>query len=175
MSKTWFTADHHFFHKNILEYCGRPFATVDTMNTALMIRHNEVVNPNDTVFFLGDFMLYIYEPTLRYLLKNMNGKKKILVRGNHDRISNAKYKNCGFDIVCKIMDYKGWRLTHWPIGHIGREHHRTINLCGHVHERWKTRGLSINVGVDVWDFYPVDEDTIRKTIKERELWNYHPF
>ena len=28
-------------------------------------------------------------------------------------------------------------------------------LNGHVHEKWKIKDRMINVGVDVWDFYPV--------------------
>lgn len=38
-----------------------------------------------------------------------------------------------------------------------------INLCGHVHEAWTLDPVtrrSINVGVDVWDWTPVSEDTI---------------
>lgn len=33
-------------------------------------------------------------------------------------------------------------------------------LCGHVHEKWKTRGRMINVGVDVWDYKPVSLSTL---------------
>lgn len=39
-------------------------------------------------------------------------------------------------------------------------------LChGHVHEKWRKRNKQINVGVDVWDFYPVHEQTIIDIIK----------
>lgn len=33
-------------------------------------------------------------------------------------------------------------------------------IHGHVHSMWKKKGRDINVGVDVWDFAPVDADTL---------------
>jgi len=40
---TWFTADLHLGHRNIIEYCNRPFADVDEMNRALIANWNQVV------------------------------------------------------------------------------------------------------------------------------------
>ncbi len=56
---TLFTADTHFFHKNIIKYCNRPFNTVEDMNEELIKRWNETVAPDDLVYHLGDFGLYI--------------------------------------------------------------------------------------------------------------------
>lgn len=33
-------------------------------------------------------------------------------------------------------------------------------LCGHVHEAWQQHGRVINVGVDVWDYQPVNVTTL---------------
>lgn len=33
-------------------------------------------------------------------------------------------------------------------------------LCGHVHGSWRQRGRMINVGVDAWHGFPVDEERI---------------
>jgi calcineurin-like phosphoesterase family protein len=46
----------------------------------------------------------------------------------------------------------------------------TVLLCGHVHEKWKTKRsplgtLQINVGVDVWGMAPVSFDTIKQLIE----------
>lgn len=37
-------------------------------------------------------------------------------------------------------------------------------LCGHIHDKWKTKNKMINVGVDVWDFYPVPMTEIERLI-----------
>jgi calcineurin-like phosphoesterase family protein len=37
-------------------------------------------------------------------------------------------------------------------------------LCGHVHDKWKIKGKMINVGVDVWNFYPISLDEIKTII-----------
>lgn len=60
--------------------------------------------------------------------------------------------------------YKNWR----PIDD-GR-----ILLCGHVHEKWKTKitpkgTLMINVGVDVWDYKPVSLDDIIKVLPHESI------
>src|ERR1039458_7684061 len=57
MSETpFFTSDSHYFHRSILELGdGRPFDSVEEMNEAMIQRWNERVQPNDTIYHLGDF------------------------------------------------------------------------------------------------------------------------
>lgn len=38
-------------------------------------------------------------------------------------------------------------------------------LHGHVHEKWKTRGRQINVGIDVWNFRPVSKEVLLDLIR----------
>ncbi len=52
---TWFTADTHFGHTNVIRYCARPFDSVQAMDETLIENWNQVVRPKDTVYHLGDF------------------------------------------------------------------------------------------------------------------------
>jgi calcineurin-like phosphoesterase family protein len=54
MANRFFASDHHWWHKNIIEYGERPFANIGEMQEALLQFHNEVVKPEDHVSFLGD-------------------------------------------------------------------------------------------------------------------------
>lgn len=151
----FFTSDTHLFHSNIIKYCKRPFKDVFEMNEEIVKRWNEVVSKEDTVFHLGDFMLYskTREEAAKEIMSRLNGTKH-LVLGNHDG-SNRQMKCLGFDSVSKVATEKiaglSIRMTHVPDFN-SVEHE--INLCGHVHDAWLRKGNVINVGVDVWDFKP---------------------
>lgn len=146
MPRTFFTADTHFNHANIIKYCARPFASAQEMNRELVARWNAVVGPRDTVYHLGDFAMG-KESDASAFLRKLNGGKKILIRGNHDR--NARLMlGAGFNEVHEKLEWNGWMLQHHPIAT-----NRKL-LCGHVHDKWKRIGWVINVSVDVWDFTP---------------------
>src|SRR3972149_2927673 len=84
MSNIFFTSDTHFNHANIIKYCGRPFGSVDEMNREMITRWNAVVDPEDTVYHLGDFALGKVSEWPA-IFRQLNGSKKILIRGNHYR------------------------------------------------------------------------------------------
>ncbi len=149
--KVFFTSDTHFSHANIIRYCGRPYRSVEEMNRDMIARWNAVVQPEDTVFHLGDFALGEVEEWPA-ILAQLNGAKKILVRGNHDR-AVRKMLEIGFSEVHDEWEWEGWLLRHEPSKTPKRL------LCGHIHEKWLRLGWTINVGVDVWSFTPrtIDE------------------
>ncbi len=154
------------------------------MNSEIIRRHNERVNKEDTLYFLGDFGFFAsqnkafrgegqpYDPN--FLIEQLNGNF-ICIKGNHDKSSN-KFKPKADTI---IINQNGLRiqLIHDPI--YAKIDYNLI-LCGHVHGNWKVRELFycgeirliINVGCDVWNYYPVQLDEIlsiyHKWKKERE-------
>lgn len=182
MSQTFFTSDTHFGHVNILAYCKRPFRSVGEMNEAIVQRWNERVQPEDTVYHLGDFAMGKKDETLPYG-KRLNGHK-VLIVGNHDAPAKRMIADAGFEQVFDEMEMTKdvetgiWvidaltnqpvnrtypckiRLRHYPVGgYDGSKleddyHHFDFLFCGHIHEKWANRGAEINVGVDVRDFYP---------------------
>lgn len=81
-NRLFFTSDTHFNHTNILQYCNRPFKTIDQMNETIITNWNRVVGPDDVIFHLGDFCLGGAEEWNK-ILNRLNGRI-YLVLGNHD-------------------------------------------------------------------------------------------
>jgi calcineurin-like phosphoesterase family protein len=92
MSSTWFTADQHFGHTNIIKYCNRPFCCAKEMDDEMILRWNAVVEPGDTVYHLGDFTMEGYQYA-KDIFAQLNGAVKILaLPWHHDRRWLAKAK-----------------------------------------------------------------------------------
>lgn len=80
---TWYTADLHLGHANIVRYAERPFATVGEHDAFLVAAWNARVAPGDEVWVLGDVALGSLGRTLP-LVRELAGVKH-LIAGNHDR------------------------------------------------------------------------------------------
>jgi calcineurin-like phosphoesterase family protein len=185
---TWFTSDLHLGHANIIRYSGRPFVDVDEMHKALTDRWNANVQPNDTVWVLGDVALGRLDDVLP-LVATLNGRKHLLA-GNHDRCWaghgkradgwTERYLDAGFAEVHqgeKRLPVCGRSLLacHFPYRGDSHDHDRYVEqrpidtgewlLHGHVHERWRQRGRMINVGVDAWRHQPVSEHELDALIE----------
>ena len=74
----FFTADTHFFHKNILKLDNRPWDTIEEMNNAMLAKWNNKVGNDDTVYICGDYSWKIGEQHVEFL-RQLHGKK-ILIR-----------------------------------------------------------------------------------------------
>lgn len=155
-SRVWFSSDYHFEHANIIKYCNRPFDNVEEMHNTIVNRHNEVVKKTDLVICLGDIS---FNHSIEHLHR-MNGVF-VIVRGNHD---DKHVKKISFSDL--VLSYYKINLlcVHKPANIYGKFH---LNICGHVHEKWKYRKdiNALNVGVDVWDFYPVSLNEVLKYCK----------
>jgi calcineurin-like phosphoesterase family protein len=165
---TWFTSDEHFFHRNICKEdffnsgFKRPWRNEKEMRKNMINRHNSKVKKDDWVIHGGDFAFTsnLMVDRLRPILENLNGNH-ILVLGNHDEIKPFKYVNIGFTIVTTsfIMEMDGWNIVvnHDPSVRcvVPKE---TLFLCGHIHDLFKAlpEKLTVNIGVDVWDYYPIN-------------------
>ena len=149
----FFTSDTHYSDIEMLQVIPRPFKTIEQMDEALIKRFNERVKPEDTTFFLGDFrqgkgILF------NELVKRLNGNK-IFIKGNHDL--NNKTKTIIESIIIEHFGYK-ILLIHDPKN--VKNNGFDLIFHGHVHKLWKYKKKMINVGVDVWDYYPVSIKTI---------------
>ena len=83
--KIFVTSDLHFGHRNILKLGnGRPFATIEEHDEALIENWNKVVSTGDMVFILGDLSLRCDIAIVEANLKRLNGQKHV-ISGNHDK------------------------------------------------------------------------------------------
>lgn len=81
----WFTSDTHFGHANVLDFCERPWDTIEAMNDALVDAINERVAPTDTLYHLGDFSFKMTVDAARELRGRIRCRDIHWVPGNHDK------------------------------------------------------------------------------------------
>ncbi len=158
----WFISDTHFSHHNIIRYAGRPFQSVEEMNNRLIENWNSLIDPADTVFFLGDFGLGATD-SLSSLCSRLHGNK-ICIRGNHDG-TPAKMHKIGFSLVLESAFIKIGRHSVELI-HIPTDPPAHFQLHGHVHEKRPNKLIDrqLNLCVEVWDYKPVSEKTINSLL-----------
>ena len=158
MEKIWFIADSHFSHKNVIDYCNRPFCSVEEMNSALIYNWNKIVKNNDRVFMLGDFALCGKDKIIE-IGQKLNGRK-ILIMGNHEGASLSTYYNAGFEMVSRFpLFWNNIILSHEPV-----ENCQYPNIHGHLHQKTvfdcpdfqRGSNIYINVSVDQLGFKPVE-------------------
>lgn len=158
----YLTSDTHLGHAKIIDYCHRPFSSLEEMDNTIISRWNSRVKEEDTVFFLGDFCFRNSPggregiPTHAKTWESLLNGKIVFIEGNHDhnntlkaKIRAASIKLCG-KVIWAVHDPKRVNFDY------------TINLVGHIHEKWAfmryKRGNRIsdciNVGVDVNNFMP---------------------
>ena len=130
----FYISDPHFGHFNVMRYDGRPFNSLQEMEDVLTENWNKRVKANDTVYILGDVSWFNNGADNRALLNSLNGKK-ILIRGNHDKVMN-QCKDCFAEIrdYARIVDGdQTVILFHYPIAFWDGQFRDTVHLYGHVH------------------------------------------
>lgn len=184
----WIISDTHFNHKNIINYCQRPFYNVHEMNTAMITRWKGTVHPDDLIYHLGDAGYLEGSQALKSdpeqtgsIIRDLPGFK-ILIRGNHDKNPEAM-RRMGFDVVLEeaVIRCNGtsFRLIHKP---------QTMNfgtdytLHGHIHNTTPEQRIehqhkgelvhipphNINMCVEMWNYTPVSLPWLVKELAQRQ-------
>lgn len=169
MGNTFFIADTHFHHQNIIGYENRPFNDVDEMTETMVENWNKVVRRDDRVFVLGDF---VFHPSanLDNITKRLRGNK-VLVMGNHDSASISTYIKAGFKEVYRYpIIYKGfWMLSHEPL--YINSNMPYANIFGHVHSNpaysdCKAQTFCASVEREHVNYTPINYEEVRKLMGE---------
>jgi calcineurin-like phosphoesterase family protein len=195
--KRYWTSDLHFSHARVIDYCKRPYKDVTEMNNAIVAEWNRVVNPEDTVYVLGDFSLN--PKVAEEYTPKLNGTK-ILVHGNHcatypyvfGRVNKKqdkmrqRYLAAGWSLITDEMTVtlKNGRdvlMSHLPYASAVKYDKRYMNmrpkdtglflLHGHLHAKYLKNNNMIDVG---WDQKHTlfAEDEIISLIDNKEKFIY---
>lgn len=180
--KVWFTSDTHFFHRNVVDYCRRPFATVEEMNEALIARWNAAVHRDGIMFHLGDFCLG--EPERWHsILDRLKGRIYLIV-GNHDTrfITEdvaARFAGVAIQMLINVNGQKIY-LNHFPFLSYSGDNYGTWQLYGHVHSTQQQSNIidagrravllptQYDVGVDNNDYAPISFRQVEAIIRKRQ-------
>jgi calcineurin-like phosphoesterase family protein len=158
----WFTADTHFGHAGALSLYRRPFASVAEMNATMIARWNDTVRPEDEVWHLGDFALRTSTDAAAALLRQLHGRKHLVI-GNNDAPELAALPDWASVQAYAELSLDGCRLVlcHYAFRTWNGMAKGALNLHGHSHGRLKSLPRQTDVGVDCWDFRPIAVQQMR--------------
>lgn len=173
----YFTADWHFCHDRDFIYKERGFNSVEEMNEKIVQKFNALVDPDDTIYVLGDCALNDTETAIKYM-KRLNGNK-FLVIGNHD--SEAKiqryveeniFKDISFGYRIKASKRQWFFLSHYPslVSNFD-DPTKVYNIHGHTHGKEKFQiegGKNYCAGLEAHNCWPVSIETILNDINCRK-------
>lgn len=193
----YFSSDFHIGHRNVINYCNRPFVLVEDMNNAIVHYFNETLKPGDIVYVVGDVSLN--KKWSKWLFENFKVPDVTwhLIPGNHDecfsfaRMSETRkernlqtYLSHGWASINQTLnltlkDGTSILLSHLPYGSpdgsvyddrymdLRPIDQGTILVHGHLHGRYKKFGKMIDVGLDAHDLKLVTEDELISLIKDQ--------
>ena len=166
------TSDHHFGHRNIIQYCDRPFKGINHMDEFMIARWNERVPKGAIVYHLGDLSLH----SARYVHR-LNGRIR-LVLGNHDKIRGGDRDK--FDWIksyyeSKTVDGIKVVMCHYPFHTWNASHHGSWHLHGHCHGTVDGGKYNrLDVGVDAHQFIPLSYYQVRSIMEKKgQLTEHH--
>lgn len=193
MANTWFTADLHLGHTNIIKHCLRPFLTdaelelavnkprgswrisgetINRHDGALLDSLNAVVQARDVLWILGDFCWGDLSVARAYR-KRIRCCNVHLVWGNHDKRSiQPLFDRCIEQGMIGVSGQDIW-LNHYPMRSWNKSSRESWQLYGHVHGRYakedeeKPWRLTMDVGVDACDYQPVSFEMVKAYMAPR--------
>lgn len=184
--KLFFTSDTHFHHKNIIEFCNRPFGDERIMDFALISNWNKVVPKDGIVFHAGDFAMTSRIDYIESIVSQLNGKI-YLTLGNHDW-QNRFDRQVVRDIFHQTDDmfyltvrdeeldggHVNFQICHYPFLYWRRG---SYMLHGHVHsgpfstanEVVPYHSMRYDIGVDAWNYTPVSYHQLKVILTKKSM------
>lgn len=190
--ESYFTADLHLGHKNIVRGISewkdtsvcRDFETLNEHDNKILNNINNVVKENDILYVIGDFVMG-GKQNIPYYRSLINCKNIVLVKGNHDLhmhknsivISNDKFINVN-TLFKKVVDIEdiviGKRkvfMCHYPCYTWHRKSRGSIHLYGHTHKELDYDPKAICVSLECNNLKPFSLNQIIKIYERRNSKN----
>lgn len=168
-NNVWITSDTHYGHANICRGTTswktengsavpntRPFDTIESMNNAIVNNINNVVLPDHSLIFLGDWSFGGFD-NIKKFHDRLICKNIIFVLGNHDHHILNNKENIR-ELFVSVHDYLEVEinknkliLMHYPISSWNSVSKGTVHLHGHMHFTGSHRfgkGRRMDVGID---------------------------
>ena len=186
-NKLYFISDPHWYHKNIIEYCNRPFKSIKEMNETLILNWNKTVPRDGIVFLLGDVAWTGDIKAVRELIARLNGTI-YHIRGNHcyqnrwDRdVIIDIFEGRSMDVASiTVQDdeleqgHMNFFMSHYP--HLFWQR-GSVHLHGHVHsgptstasEIVPEHSMRYDVGVDNNNYYPISYHDLKVILTKKQM------
>ena len=173
-NKIFFSSDPHYSHRNVIEYCNRPYTSIDGMNEALISNFNAKVGNDDVTYFLGD-MFFCNLGHAKEIMSRLNGRKKLIL-GNHDKLIRKEKSLADMfevilpDLYTESIDGIQVVMSHYPLLSWHKMARGAFMLHGHVHSPINNDGKlrRFDVGVDGNNYKPISWDEIKKQLLKIE-------
>jgi calcineurin-like phosphoesterase family protein len=179
MSDVFITADEHYGHEKIIQYCSRPFTCADEMNEFIIEQHNKTV-PDKKSFLtihVGDLFWHtMTREQAERILGRLNGRHAFIY-GNHDELME-KYEHSFREHLDWIkgenkdsgthrlkFNNNEMTLCHYAMRVWNRSHKGSWMLYGHSHNELPVIGKSFDIGVDGHNFTPWSLEEIEEKMK----------
>ena len=175
----YFTSDLHIGHNKDFCYATRGFSSAEEMDTAILVRFNEIVKPEDELWILGDLAMSGNEKEWNRVYYSLNCQNIHFIQGNHDTdnkidkyINDYGFEFHGYADIMKYSKRRTFYLSHYPtiVGNFEDGRPSMWNISGHTHskEKFSIYPNVYNVAVDAHNCYPVSIETIYKDILKKE-------
>lgn len=160
---TYFSADWHLDHANIIKYDGRPFKSVEEMNETIINNICSTIKKGDILYFLGDFAMTRSTNSMEGHMKAViyTGAQLFFIKGNHDKKDTIKlYQKYGVYLgeqkkirvvdVSKPDGNQEIVLNHYRMDVWDKSHHGVWHLHGHSHHTLPERPTArcMDVGIN---------------------------
>ncbi len=160
-------SDLHLGQDKDFIYKRRGFSSMLEHDEHIVKSWSYYINEGDLVYVLGDIGASTFFQQEEDFFKDLKGNK-ILVQGNHDKMTDTRYRNLGFDLIVqevklRIGKNKFIKIAHCPYkgsekgyDYEEKELPRPVEeediwlVHGHVHHRWLVKEHMINVSYDMW-------------------------